>query len=390
MNTKPLRSPRNCGRTGTGRCATSLELRDIAVELRLRRARGHGRPALDGLSLQVESGEVVAVAGVPGFGGTTLARVVAGILAPESGTIHVYGVDVTNVPASRRPVGFVPMGGGLLPNLTSAENVTYGLRLRKETSFVARQRLTAVAERLELQPSLALRPHELSPGQRIRTALARVAVRQVRVLAVDATAGAEGVAQLGRLIERAWPEAEISVLLCTHEPAVVDQAHRVVVVEDGRAGPSGTPAELRSAPPNLTTARLTHPQPMAELAGVVRDGVVDCNGLRVPAPPGVGDDRFVLVVIPAAALRIGPVGEGPAATIVPADPADPADATTRVLVEPADWPDAQWAAQSAVGERPRPGDRVGLEIASERVLVFDLQAKGIPRISPPLPAPVSP
>jgi multiple sugar transport system ATP-binding protein len=362
--------------------STSLELRDIVVEQRPRFVRGRGTRPLDGLSLQVADGEVVTVAGPSGFGGTTLARVVVGILTPKSGTVHVDGVEMTGLPPAQRPVGLIPAGGGLLPHLTSAENIAYGMRLRKETRAVARNRLATAVERLQLRPSLALRPHELSPGQRIRTALARVAVRPVHALVVDATAGAQGLTQLRRLIDRTWPEAAISVLVCTHDPAVVEQADRLVVLADGRAGSCGAPSQLRSAPPNLTTARLVYPEPMGELFGVVRGGEIDCNGFRLPAPSRVPDGRFVLVALPATALRLVPPGQGLAGQIVSVGPTDD---VVRVLVQPAAWPRERWAIEHGGRRRPRPGDGVGIEIAVDRLLVFDIQAAEISLLTPPLP-----
>src|SRR5215204_1038798 len=107
----------------------SLELCDVRLDLRRGLARGRGRPLLDGLSLRVAPGEVVAAAGPPGFGGTSLSRLVAGIVVPESGQVRIGGTDVTGLLPARRAAGLVPVGGGLLPHLTTEANITYGLLL---------------------------------------------------------------------------------------------------------------------------------------------------------------------------------------------------------------------------------------------------------------------
>jgi ABC-type sugar transport system ATPase subunit len=357
----------------------SFELIDIVLGARPRLARNRGGRIFDGLSVHVAPGEMVALAGPPGFGGTTLARLVAGLIHPESGTVNINGVDVTPVPAARRTVGLIPVGGGLLPYLSSADNITYGLRLRKEPEAMIRHRLAAVAERLELLPSLALRPHELSPGQRIRTALARAAVRSVHVLVVDATAGAEGIGQLRHLVERAWPTESKSVLVCTHDPAVINTADRVVVVERGRAAANGRPEQLQAAPPNLAVARVLNPAPLAELTGVVRDGEVGCGPLHVPAPRGAPEGRRVVVTVPADALHLGPIDGGLPARVVTVDTSE---SVARVLVEPTAWPGTVWTVKLGGVNLPRVGELTGVRVVAERLLVFDGEAGGTPLLEP--------
>jgi ABC-type sugar transport system ATPase subunit len=353
----------------------SFELKDIVLELRPRLARNRGGRIFDGLSMQVESGELVAVAGQPGFGGTTLARLVAGLIDAESGTVTVDGVDVTAVEPARRAVGLIPVGGGLLPHLSCADNIIYGLRLRKEPEAVIRHRLAGVAERLELLPSLALQPHELSPGQRIRTAFARAAVRSVHVLVVDATAGAAGLGQLRHLIERAWPTGHKSVLVCTHNPAVIGSADRVVVAEDGRAAANGRPEHLQAAPLNLAVARVLHPAPLAELTGVVRGAEIDCGLLRVPTSHGAPEGHQVIVALPANALHLGPLDGGLPAQIVTVDTCD---GVARVLVEPTAWPGTVWTVEADSVSLVRAGDLTSVYITAERLLVFDAEIAGRP------------
>jgi ABC-type sugar transport system ATPase subunit len=353
----------------------SLELKDIVMETRPRLPRNRGGRIFDGLSLRVEPGEMTALAGPAGFGGTTLVRLVAGLVDAASGAITVNGVDVTATPAARRPVGLVPVGGGLLPQLSSADNITYGLRLRKEPEAFVRHRLAEVAERLELLPSLALRPHELSPGQRIRTALARAAVRSVHVLVVDATAGAEGLGRLRYLLQRAWPTDPKSVLVCTHDPDLIGSADRVVVAEHGRAAAAGPPQRLRTSPPNLAAARVLHPAPLAELTGVCRGGEVSCGPARVAVASGVPDGRRVIVACPADALHLGPLDRGLAARVVAVHTGD---GVPRVLVAPAAWPGVRWTVRVGGTNLPRVGEPAGVYLVGERLLVFDAEAAGRP------------
>ena len=209
------------------------------------------------------------------------------------------------------------------------ENITYGVRLTGQPNTVIRHRLDAVAERLELLPSLGLLPHQISPGQRFRAGLARASMKSPQILVVDATAGAEGVVGLRQLIDRAFSAPALSVLVCTYRPEIIDEADRLYVRLRGRAGPSGPIAALRAAPPDLETARLVLRSPVVELAGVVRGCLVDFAGMRVPAPEGLHEGQRVIVVT-SDALELRP-GQGVPARIIAADPAG---AAMRVLVEP--------------------------------------------------------
>jgi ABC-type sugar transport system ATPase subunit len=357
----------------------SIEFRDVAVELRPRRIRDQRRRPFDGLSVKVDDSEIVALVGGRGFGGTTAARLAAGVVSPDSGVLEVNHVDVTDVPAARRPVGLIPAGGGLLPQLTAEDNITYGPRLRGEPAEVIRPRLAEAAERLELRPLLSLRPHELSAGQRLRVALARAAVRSVHALAVDATAGSAGLARLRHVIALAWPDAAVSTLLCAHDRAVFSQADRVVVVDDGRAGASGTPEQMVAEPPDLATARLVHRPPTPEISGVVRGGRIECGALRLPAPAGLREGCDVLVALTADAVDLVAAGHGLPAEIVTVERTG---ATVHVLVEPADCRGSRWPAEWTQSSRPRVGEQVGICVAAERLLVFDAGDEGHPRLAP--------
>jgi ABC-type sugar transport system ATPase subunit len=242
----------NAGMTGPAshpvRTPACLQVRSVVVDVPGWAPPEARRRVLDRVSLDVPAGSVTAVTGSPGFGGTTLARVVAGLIVPSSGQVLIAGRDVSAVPAARRPVAFVPAGGGLLPHLTATENIVYGLRLRNEASVLIRTRVADVVERLELGSSLDLRPHELSPGQRLRTALARAAVRLRPLLVVDATAGTEAAEQLRPMIERIRADDGPAVLLCVGEAVVQDAGaldpgalhagDRVVRVRAGAVVPS--------------------------------------------------------------------------------------------------------------------------------------------------------
>jgi ABC-type sulfate/molybdate transport systems ATPase subunit len=180
------------------------------------------------LSVRVGAGETVAVAVAPAVG-TALARVVVGLARPASGRVHVGGRDVTDLPPAARQIGYVPAGGALLPHLTIRENMAYGLRRRETVHEVTRDWVDAVVATLELDPTLHLRPHLLSPGQRIRAALARALVCLPEVLVLDLPDGGLGGDVVVELARRTVSDdgPEPAVLVFSADAVVCAAADRV-------------------------------------------------------------------------------------------------------------------------------------------------------------------
>src|SRR4051794_9876937 len=150
---------------------TTLRLLDLHVS---------GAP----VSLPTESGDVVAVR-TDAPPATALARTVAGLAPPASGRVLVSGHDVTDRRPGRRQIGYVPAGGGLLPHLTVAQNIEYLMSRHDAVRDLTRTWKFVLTKQLELGPLLPQRPHELSPAQRVRVALARAALPLPEVLVFD-------------------------------------------------------------------------------------------------------------------------------------------------------------------------------------------------------------
>jgi ABC-type sugar transport system ATPase subunit len=173
-------------------------------------------------SLEVAAGRLVA-ATAPAADGTTLARVVAGLAAPRSGRIYVGARDVTDLPPPRQQIGYVPAGGGLLPQLTVRGNIEYGLRRRELVRHVAWGWMATVVDRLELGHTLDLHPHRLTAAQRLRVALARAAVCLPEAVVVDLPVAVAGAGHLAELVTRATPPATagVAVLVCSADATVL-------------------------------------------------------------------------------------------------------------------------------------------------------------------------
>ncbi|HEX2417065.1 MAG TPA: ATP-binding cassette domain-containing protein [Micromonosporaceae bacterium] len=340
----------------------ALRVRDIVVD------SGSGR-ILDRVSFDVSTGETVVVAGEAGFGGTTLARVIAGLLRPSYGEVLVGGRNLVGAELSvRQQVGFVPSGGGLLPYLTAADNIQYGMRLRRESEFLRRQRFDDAVAALELRPSLARLPHEMSAGQRTRVAVARLAVRIPRpsVWVVDATGDGQGRGVVS-LIKR-FPGEDPTVVICTDDqhPSLVREADRLVAVRDGTVVREGSFTAARVRLPDLLTARLVFPAPLPVCVGTTTEAGIECGGLQLPRPAWLSTGERVSVALPPDALSL--VGDGG----VPGRVVDvrPEGARSRVLVAPDRALGDRWLVYCDSVGRPRVRDRCRVQVNPKEMLVF--------------------
>ena len=155
-----------------------LDVRDVHVSF-------DGKPVLDGASLHVSGGEVVALVGPSGSGKSTLLRVIAGLIAPERGSVIVDGVDVTSVPTHRRSIGMVFQDEQLFPHLSVGDNIGFGLKVAGMPSHARRQRITELLELVGLDGLLERRIDSLSGGEAKRVALARSLAPSPKVLLLD-------------------------------------------------------------------------------------------------------------------------------------------------------------------------------------------------------------
>lgn len=193
--------------------------------------------ALDGLSLKVEPGELMALLGPSGSGKTTALRVLAGLEMADSGRILVGDRDITNLPAHRRGVGIVFQTYSLFPNMTAIENVAFGLRVRRLGRPERASRARELLDLVGLSDEANRYPHQLSGGQQQRVALARALAIQPRVLLLDEPLSALDAAVRSRLrdeIRRIQLEVGITAVFVTHDQEeALSIADRVGVMSQG-------------------------------------------------------------------------------------------------------------------------------------------------------------
>ncbi len=257
-----------------------------AAEVRLedlRRQYG-ATTALDGLSLTIDAGELVALLGPSGCGKTTALRLVAGLEDADGGRVVIDGRDVTSLPASRRDTGMVFQAYSLFPHMTARENVAFGLRMRRVGSQERRQRAGEMLELVGLSAQADRYAHQLSGGQQQRVALARALAIRPSVLLLDEPLSALDArvrSQLRDEIRRVQREVGITTLFVTHDQEeALAIADRVGVMRAGQLEQLGPPTTIYAQPATPFVAEfvgLTN-----RLSGVVSGGWVDVRGVRLP------------------------------------------------------------------------------------------------------------
>ncbi len=205
-------------------------------------------PALQGASLALAPGEIVAVMGPSGSGKSTLLHCLAGIVQPDGGQVAYGGQDLARLSDRARSAlrrsdfGFVFQFGQLVPELTCLENVALPLRLAGLRRGAAEARAAGWLERLEVTDVAGQRQGDVSGGQAQRVAVARALVSDPRVVFADEPTGALDSLNGERvllLLTDAARAADVAIVLVTHEPRVAAYADREVVVRDGRTRTAG-------------------------------------------------------------------------------------------------------------------------------------------------------
>jgi putative spermidine/putrescine transport system ATP-binding protein len=212
--------------------------------------------AVERLSLEVRAGEFFTLLGPSGSGKTTTLRVLAGFELPDSGSVELYGVDVTRSPPYERPVNTVFQDYALFPHMNVRDNVAYGLRVGGVGKAERLARAREALEMVRLPGVEDRKPIQLSGGQRQRVALARALVNRPRVLLLDEPLGALDLKLRQQMqielktIQRELTE-EITFIYVTHDQdEALTMSDRIAVFSEGRIEQVGTPGQIYEHPAN--------------------------------------------------------------------------------------------------------------------------------------------
>jgi len=208
--------------------------------------------AIDRVSFDVADGEFFALLGPSGSGKTTCLRLIAGFEQPDAGTIEIYGESVAGVPPYERNVNTVFQDYALFPHMTVAENVEYGLMIRKVPPAERRRRAGEMLEMVKLAGLGDRRPIQLSGGQRQRVALARALINRPRVLLLDEPLGALDLKlreQMQVELKGLQRQVGITFIYVTHDQGeALSMSDRLIVFDHGRIEQIGPPAEIYERP----------------------------------------------------------------------------------------------------------------------------------------------
>ena len=226
---------------------------DILLELKnIKKSFTPGEDVLDDICLTVARGEFVTLLGSSGCGKTTTLRIVAGLEQTDSGSVWINGQDVTKLPPDKRDVNTVFQNYALFPHMNVAENIGYGLKLRKVPRGEIKKKVAQMLELVQLEGYEKRKPSELSGGQKQRVAIARALVNNPKVLLLDEPLGALDL-QLRRAMQIELKHLQkklgITFIYITHDQEeAINMSDRIAVMRDGCIEQIGTPDEIYNHP----------------------------------------------------------------------------------------------------------------------------------------------
>ncbi len=267
--------------------------------------------AVDDVSFEVAAGTLTVLLGPSGCGKSTTLRLIAGLESVGAGRVHIGGQDVTELPPARRQIAMVFQSYALFPHLTVAENIVFGLRVRRVDAADRRRRLARVADLLGLGALLDRKPAQLSGGQQQRVALGRAIIAEKPVCLMDeplSNLDAQLRHEMRREIRSLQQALGITMVYVTHDQIeAMTMADQVVLLRAGRVEQDATPAELYARPATVFAARFIGTPPMNVLALDDAPGGAVVRGTEAPAViPGKGEGVLLGVRPEDIALTSGP------------------------------------------------------------------------------------
>lgn len=229
-----------------------LELKDI------RKSFSKDEVVLKEISLSIDKGEFITLLGSSGCGKTTTLRIIAGLETPDSGKVYLEGKDVTALAPEARDVNTVFQNYALFPHMTVADNIGYGLKLKKIPKAEIKKRVSEMLELVQLPGYEKRKPSELSGGQRQRVAIARSLVNNPKVLLLDEPLGALDARlrkEMQTELKKIQKEVGITFVFVTHDQEeALSMSDTVVVMNEGTIQQIGTPIDIYNEPENRFVA----------------------------------------------------------------------------------------------------------------------------------------
>ena len=255
----------------------ALAIRDI------RKTYNQDTHILKGINLEIEAGEFLILVGPSGCGKSTLLSMIAGLDSPTSGSIHIGERDVTHLPSKDRDIAMVFQSYALYPNMSVAQNIAFGLEIRKVPKAEREAAVQRVAQMLQIGHLLDRKPGQLSGGQRQRVAMGRALARDPKLFLfdeplsnLDAKLRVEMRAEIKQLHQR----TRTTTVYVTHDQVeAMTLGDRIAVMKDGLVQQFGSPAEIYGKPANRFVAEFIGSPAMNMVDASCHGGVVAAHGI---------------------------------------------------------------------------------------------------------------
>ncbi len=342
--------------------------------------------AVEDISFEIPNGEFWVLVGPSGCGKSTILRTIAGLETATTGKLYIGDQLVNNVPARQRDVAMVFQNYALYPHMTVAQNIAFGLQMRKVDPTTVKERVLAVARSLSLEHLLDRKPKQLSGGQQQRVALGRAIARQPQVFLLDeplSNLDAQLRDDTRAELKQLHQELGITTVYVTHDQVeAMTLADKIVVLNQGRIQQIGDPQTIYAQPVNRMVATFLGNPPMNIISALFTVNGFDVGGQLLPIPgdvfqvlqPVVGQGydlgirpEYVYIIEPQ---RRGERREEEVGLVVEVRVVEPLGRETLIR---AGLPGTSLLMNVILGGdmRLRPGDRLSLELDLDKLFVFD-------------------
>ncbi len=270
--------------------------------------------AAAGVSFEAPTGKITSLLGPSGSGKSTVLRLIAGLEEPDEGAVVIDGVDCTTTPARSRGVGFAFQSYALFQHMTVADNIAFGLRVRKAPRSEIDARVKELLTLVQLPDYGPRFPNQLSGGQKQRIALARALATKPKVLLLDEPFGALDARV--RVELREWladfqQKTNVTTVLVTHDQEeALELSEHIVLLQEGKVVQAGSPHEVYDRPATPFVAQFLGGANV--LVGQMKDGRADIGTFAVDGPKGAEDGATVQAFVRPEDVRIEKSTEDPA------------------------------------------------------------------------------
>jgi multiple sugar transport system ATP-binding protein len=346
--------------------------------------RFNNTTAIEDITFEIPDGEFWVLVGPSGCGKSTILRTIAGLESVTSGKLFIGDKLVNNIPARQRDVAMVFQNYALYPHMTVAQNIAFGLQMRKTDPSTIQQRVMTVARSLSLEHLLERKPKQLSGGQQQRVALGRAIAREPQVFLLDeplSNLDAQLRDDTRAELKQLHQQLGITTIYVTHDQVeAMTLADKIVVLNGGRIQQIGDPQSIYKLPANRMVATFLGSPPMNILPGKFTGNYFDVNGQILACPADVRerisirDGQSVDLGIRPEHVKIinEPLTQSVNSRLllVEVKVVEPLGRETLIRsVLPASMVVVN--VQAGADVRPLPGDRISLELDMNQLFVFD-------------------